>query len=108
MAETERTLDVALTTSSAWRAQRREPHLIVALECDRPSALSSRHRLGSEGCVTLGRGSARGATRAVDAGSTVLQLTIPDQRISSVHARLDGALGRWRITDLNSKNGMRV
>jgi transcriptional regulator with GAF, ATPase, and Fis domain len=80
----------------------------VALECDRPTALSTRHRLGHGGNVVLGRAQSRGATRIVDHRATRLELKIPDPRMSSIHARLDGALGNWKITDLGSKNGVRV
>jgi DNA-binding NtrC family response regulator len=104
----DRTLDVESTTPSREHAEEREAHLIVALECDRPTALSSRHRLGQGGSVVLGRGSARTATRVEDHRATKLELKIPDPRMSSLHARLDGALGHWRITDLGSKNGVRV
>jgi transcriptional regulator with PAS, ATPase and Fis domain len=104
----DRTLDVESTTPSERQTARREPHLIVALECDRPTALSTRHRLGQGGSVVLGRGQIRGAARTVDHRATRLELKIPDPRMSSVHARLDGSLGRWKITDLGSKNGVRI
>src|SRR5215471_15839411 len=104
----DRTLDVEATAPSERQSARREPHLIVALECDRPTALSTRHRLGQGGSVVLGRAPARGATRTVDHRATRLELKIPDPRMSSLHARLDGALGHWKITDLGSKNGVRV
>jgi transcriptional regulator with AAA-type ATPase domain len=104
----DRTLDVESTVPSERASARREPHLLVALECDRPTALSSRHLLGQGGSVVLGRGAARGAIRTGDHRATKLELKIPDPRMSSVHAKIDGALGRWRITDLGSKNGVRV
>ncbi|HEX3594939.1 MAG TPA: FHA domain-containing protein, partial [Polyangiaceae bacterium] len=104
----DRTLDVESAVPSQRETDRREPHLLVALECDRPTASSARHRLGQGGSVILGRGPARTATRIADHRATKLELKIPDPRMSSIHARLDGALGRWRISDLGSKNGVRV
>src|SRR5882672_1363421 len=104
----DRTLDVESTAPSERGSARREPHLLVALECDRPTALSTRHRLGQGGSVVLGRGAAREGIRTGDHRATKLELKIPDPRMSSVHARLDGALGRWKITDLGSKNGVRI
>ena len=104
----DRTLDVESTTPLTRHAEEREPHLLVALECDRPTALSTRHRLGQGGTVLLGRGAARSVTRTADHRATKLEVKIPDPRMSSQHARLDGALGRWKITDTGSKNGVRV
>src|SRR5882724_3517007 len=104
----DRTLDVESSTPLERESTRREPHLLVALECDRPTALSTRHRLGQGGSVILGRGGTRIATRSGDHRATKLELKIADPRMSSVHARLDGALGRWRVSDLGSKNGVRV
>ncbi len=104
----DRTLDIESAAPLHREAARREAHLLVALECDRPTALSTRHRLGQGGSVVLGRGTARTATRVPDHRATKLELKIPDPRMSSVHARLDGALGRWKITDQGSKNGVRV
>jgi transcriptional regulator with PAS, ATPase and Fis domain len=104
----DRTLDVESAAPSQHEAERREAHLLVALECDRPTALSTRHRLGQGGSVVLGRGTTRAATRIVDHRATKLELKIPDPRMSSIHARLDGALGKWSIRDLGSKNGVRV
>ncbi|HEX4335363.1 MAG TPA: sigma 54-interacting transcriptional regulator [Polyangiaceae bacterium] len=104
----DRTLDVESAAPLQRESERREPHLLVALECDRPTAMSTRHRLGQGGSVVVGRGAARAATRIPDHRATKLDLKISDPRMSSVHARLDGALGRWKITDLGSKNGVRV
>jgi len=50
----DRTLDVESVTPSERRADEPEPHLLVGLECDRPTALSTRHRLGRGGTVVLG------------------------------------------------------
>jgi DNA-binding NtrC family response regulator len=104
----DRTLDVESAGPSERPGARTEPHLLVALECDRPLARSARHRLGPGGRVLIGRGPTREATRTGDHRATELGLRIPDLRMSSAHAELDGALGRWTIKDLGSKNGVRV
>ncbi len=83
---------------------RPEAHVIVALECDRPGAGSSRHSLAGVSEVLLVRAETRGARRE---GST-LTLTLPSRWMSSRHARLHRALDRWRIEDLSSKNGTLV
>jgi DNA-binding NtrC family response regulator len=104
----DRTLDVEATSPSERPSVRREPHFGVALECDRPLALSTRHRLGQGGRVVVGRGTQRGVARSGDYRATELDLRVPDPRMSSVHARLEGSLGRWKIVDAGSRNGVRV
>src|SRR5512146_3105855 len=104
----DRTLDAETAGPSVLPRVQPEPHLVVALECDRPLASSSRHRLGLGGNVAIGRGAARGATRSGDYRATELSLRVPDPRMSSAHARLSGALGRWKLVDAGSKNGVRV
>jgi transcriptional regulator with GAF, ATPase, and Fis domain len=104
----DRTLDVESAGPSERPGARPEPHLVVALECDRPLALSARHRLGPGGTVVIGRGPAREVTRSGDHRGLELGLRIPDLRMSSAHARLEGALGRWKVKDLGSRNGVRV
>jgi len=83
-------------------------HLVVALECDRPLALPSRHALVDVGEVFIGRGSKRHAERINIAGMRGLQVSVPDRWMSSRHARIEQSLGRWLITDAGSKNGTRV
>ncbi len=80
--------------------------LVVALECDRPAALSARHSLAAVSEVLLGRGARRAAARA--GAPEVLTVTVPDRWMSSRHARLQSSFGRWIVEDLGSKNGARV
>ena len=82
--------------------------MLVALECDRPLSLSTRHRLGAGGTVVIGRGTTRSVRRAGDYRATDLDLKIPDPRMSSLHARVEGAFGKWTLRDADSKNGVRV
>ncbi|MBX7099475.1 MAG: sigma 54-interacting transcriptional regulator [Myxococcaceae bacterium] len=78
--------------------------LIVLLECGRPTAGSTRHRLTALQQVTLGRGPERSAVRQ----GTTLELLVPDAAMSSSHARLSLSHGRWIIEDQGSKNGSTV
>jgi len=81
------------------------PHLFLALECERPLAGPARFSLRDVDAVLVGRGDARSAGRADDGGERRLVLTLPDARVSSRHAVLRRALGRWALEDAGSKNG---
>lgn len=81
-----------------------EPHLLVALECDRPLSGASRHSLRGIREVSIGRGSDRTALREGDR----LILTLPSGWISTNHAQMRLDQGRWRLEDAGSRNGTRV
>nr|HEX4316077.1 sigma 54-interacting transcriptional regulator [Kofleriaceae bacterium] len=87
--------------------QRAAAQLVVALECDRPLAGSTRHLLEGTAEVRIGRGDRR-AVRSVDAGVRRLELAIPDRNMSTAHARLVAVRGRWVLDDAGSKNGCLV
>jgi DNA-binding NtrC family response regulator len=102
-------LSDTLSEASGQRSGRRitlEPYLFVALECDRPLAGSSRHRLTGTRQVLLGRGNERVAVRDLPAGT--LTLRVPDRWMSSQHARLQPGPEGWVIEDADSKNGTLV
>jgi DNA-binding NtrC family response regulator len=82
----------------------RVPQLFVLIECDRPSAGSSRHVLAGLREVRLGRTGEREVRRA----EGTLTLGIPDARMSAPHARLVQQDGRWYAEDAGSKNGLIV
>ena len=85
---------------------KRHGHLIVSLECDRPFVLSERFCLTDLDLVTFGRGDGeRTATRRKDGDKNILDVRIPDPRISQVHAQLRRVLGAWVLEDLESRNG---
>ncbi len=86
----------------------REPQLFVVLECDRPSSMGSRHRLGAVDRVTIGRGRSRAARRTRHGKREELTLQVPDARMSSTHARLCRQAGRWYLEDAGSRNGTLV
>jgi len=101
----------SITLSIDARSQRRpgepirQPHLIVALECSRPTALSARYSLAGIHTVHVGRGSNRGADRRETAGGRQLVVRVPDRWMSSSHARIEHSFGRWVLEDTDSKNG---
>jgi DNA-binding NtrC family response regulator len=82
-----------------------QPALYLALECDRPSAGSSRHALGGVSVALLGRGRERQLERRTGAAGDELVVRVPDPWMSSQHARLEASFGRWIVTDAGSKNG---
>ncbi len=76
-------------------------YLIRVLGYERPFASGSRHSLDGLDEVAIGRGDASRVTRT----GRALALAIEDPRMSSRHARLSQAAGRWEIEDLGSRNG---
>src|SRR2546423_14674160 len=68
--------------------------LVLLLECDRPSASSSRHRLADIDEVVIGRGSARHVERS----ARRLVLRVPDAGVSTVPAALPRDGTPFRIT----------
>jgi transcriptional regulator with PAS, ATPase and Fis domain len=79
------------------------PYLVVALECERPTALPVRLCLADVDHLRVGRGSRRGVHRTAARGVT---LEIADGWMSTQHARLARtAAGAWEVVDEGSKNG---
>src|SRR5206468_3361606 len=70
-------------------------------------APSSRHALRSVDLVVIGRGTSV-TERSTVAGERLLRLSCPDARISSTHARIRHAVGRWIVEDAGSRNGTLV
>jgi DNA-binding NtrC family response regulator len=86
-------------------APREHAALHVGLTADSPDHQLARYGLRHVDQVTIGRGTARTATRSDgDAGCT-LAITLPDDRLSTHHARLTKLGGRWVLEDVGSKNG---
>src|SRR5262245_56588165 len=84
--------------------RRVQPYLVVLAISDDPRALSSRHLLADIDEVRFGRG-ARSAVRMVVDGKRVLDVHIPDPRMSSAHGRLMRGPVSWVLDDPTSKNG---
>jgi DNA-binding NtrC family response regulator len=78
--------------------------LVLLIECDRPDAGSTRHRLGSIDEVVIGRGSERKFERL---GRRLL-LRVPDGRISTTHARITRHDAAFFLHDAGSKNGVSI
>lgn len=81
------------------------PLLYVALDCEQPSARSSRHSLSGVDEVVLGRADHRSVRRSVEQGLNRLSLDLGDRFLSRVHARISRVLGKWMLEDATSKNG---
>jgi transcriptional regulator of acetoin/glycerol metabolism len=84
------------------------PQFFLLLERARPFAGGARHSLANIDRVTIGRGPVRAARRLIDSGRPTLALTVPDERISSLHACLERHGAGWRFTDRGSTNGSRI
>ncbi len=84
------------------------PYLFVVLEAARPLAGAARLRCDDLDEIVLGRGDERAAARRVEDGRRIAALSVPDRRMSSVHARIGRVPGGWELTDAGSKNGCRV
>jgi transcriptional regulator with GAF, ATPase, and Fis domain len=78
--------------------------LVLLVECDRPDAGSTRHRLADLDEVVI----ARGAARAVERAGRRLVVGVPDGRISTMHARLQREGAAFFVHDAGSKNGLLV
>lgn len=94
------TLDDAARTGNE-RPVRREPQLVVVLECDRPLGGGARHGLASVGVVEIGRAS----EAIVSRNGSGLKLGLLAPSMSARHARLVRRDGAWLLEDLGSRNG---
>lgn len=92
--------DSTLTTHVASARPPGAAALFVVLTAQQPWQPSSRHLLTGMTQVEVRRGA-----RAVDR-SRNLVLALPDQRLSSFHARLRLQDERWYVEDMGSKNGV--
>ncbi|MFT3691588.1 MAG: sigma 54-interacting transcriptional regulator [Kofleriaceae bacterium] len=77
--------------------------LVMIAICDRLAEPSSRHVLTDLDEVRFGRGE-RSATRK----NRVLELQIPDGRMSKEHGRLVRTDAGWQLSDPSSKNGSAI
>jgi DNA-binding NtrC family response regulator len=90
-------LDRAAATSA-------HPQLVLIAISDEPQEESSRHLLDDIDEVRFGRGE-RSTRRTTDMGRRVLELRIPDLRMSGKHGRLVRGPSGWVLDDPDSKNG---
>jgi len=101
--------DSTITTVSASREHEAplasaQPYLVVLTVTDDPAVPSSRHLLEHIDEVWFRRGP-RQSTRSVQGGTRVLELSVPDPRMSSDHGKLLRGPAGWVIEDPRSKNG---
>ncbi len=104
----ERTLADSLGHAVTNRPRVAAPHLFVALECSRTAAGSSRHSLARVDRALLQRGPARAASREYEEGDGTLTLSIPDPRMSSIHAAVVRGEEGFLLEDLGSRSGTRL
>jgi transcriptional regulator of acetoin/glycerol metabolism len=83
-----------------------QPALVRVFDRGRPLFGGACHLLANIECVTLGRG--RGVKRVVEAGRPTLKISLLDDRVSSLHARMEHGAGGWSFTDCASTNGSRI
>jgi hypothetical protein len=96
------------TVEPPRRRHGRKPYLFLVVEASRPAALGVRYALAGVDHVVLGRGDKRAGVRRDDEIGRALFVSVPDARLSTVHARLVSLAGGWVVEDAGSKNGTRV
>jgi DNA-binding NtrC family response regulator len=101
------TTQQARRSDAPAESRRTAPFLVRALECADPRSGGSRHALAQIDEVFVGRGK-RSALRRVEGGRHVLQLLVPDETISSRHARIGRRGTGFVLEDLGSRNGTLV
>jgi transcriptional regulator of acetoin/glycerol metabolism len=104
-------LETRTATASSRRAHPTDApleHLVVVLDRARPLDGGARHVLANIECVTVGRGRSRDAERVAEGRVRTLKVALPDERVSSLHARIERTAAGWRLTDCGSKNGTRI
>jgi DNA-binding NtrC family response regulator len=102
-------VDTTITSISLGRPEQEaapsaQPQLVLVAISDEPQGPSSRHVLDDIDEVKFGRGERSVQRLAVD-GRRVLELRIPDRRMSSSHGRLVRGSSGWLLDDPESKNG---
>jgi len=90
---------------SGARPQRNQPALYVGLFADAPATPPARLSLADVDQVEIRRSGARNVTLACIEGAQVMELQLPDARLSQHHARLTRKGTTWLFDDLGSKNG---
>jgi len=95
---------ISLIEEGAQGQLRREPHLFLELECDRPLVGPARWRLNDVDQVKVGRG----GSRCSNVASRVLSIQVPDGRVSVEHVEIRRTDGVWIARDLGAKNRMLV
>ncbi len=95
---------LSMGAAEAAPIERARPQLVLIAISDLPQEPSSRHLLGDVDEVRFGRGERSAARTQVD-GRRVLELRVPDRRMSADHGRLMRGPSGWVLDDPDSKNG---
>jgi len=95
-------------TSKGDDALERVDAVFLVLEGERLSAGGARSALTRVDEVVLGRGAERCMTRRVERGVRILDVRVPDRRMSATHARLTRTSDRWIAEDAGSTNGSKL
>ena len=85
-----------------------KPHLVLAIECERPLGGSARYALSDVDEVVIGRGTVRAVKRSLEGRTRRMTVVVPDRRMSTTHGRLSWRGDRWTFEDLGSRNGSLV
>jgi DNA-binding NtrC family response regulator len=80
------------------------PHLFLVMECDRLSAGGVRYALADVDAVVIGRGESRSAAM-LPGRVRQLEVKVPGQSMSKLHARIVREGTGWVLTDAGSTNG---
>jgi transcriptional regulator with AAA-type ATPase domain len=80
------------------------PHLFLVLECDRLSAGGARYALADLDAVHIGRGPSRSAVM-LPGRLRQLDVKVPNQAMSTAHARIVRSGTGWVLEDAGSTNG---
>jgi len=85
--------------------RRDQPCLLLIMESARPLARGARWSLDGVDEIVVGRGERRQAVRERRASGVTLRVSVPDTKMSAVHARIVETHGKWVVEDANSRNG---
>jgi sigma-54 dependent transcriptional regulator, acetoin dehydrogenase operon transcriptional activator AcoR len=104
-------MDTSTVTAASRRSREAgvpQQALMLLLDRAQPLAGGARHSLANIDLVTIGRGQARAVQRLVEEGRPTLRISLPDARVSSLHARIERGSAGWLLRDCGSTNGSRV
>ena len=90
---------------SEIRPRRNQPALYVGVFAAAPATPPARIGLAGIDRVEIRRSDVRSVTSMVIEGDPVVELGLPDARLSHHHARLSRRGTTWVFDDLDSKNG---
>jgi transcriptional regulator of acetoin/glycerol metabolism len=99
-----------ITAASSRRpgTEQAQPAIVLLIDRARPLAGGARHSLANIDQVRIGRGRSRAVERIMEDGRPTIQISLPDDRVSTVHARIERRSEGWRLVDCGSTNGCRV